>query len=171
MFCCANHSLPVSMHIQVPFPGRPHVRTGVPPQMFDPQAFMQPPQQFMQHSFAQAANTFVPNVPPPSAVPRARHSSSAQASPVATDDESSNGWIKESKVTKMTAQGTRESTIKKKAPDVSGFSHLLSFRIFPIVRPRPPRWSQHSMITLPSLRVQSETAFPSAVQGLLARCT
>lgn len=52
---------------------------------------------------------------------------SAASTPPQTDDEggrSNNGYIKESTVTKMTPQGTRETTIKKTAPDVSRSSTL-----------------------------------------------
>lgn len=80
-------------------------------------------------SFSQSATQFPTQSAPPPQPPQAHHRSqpaSRTESPANSDDASS-GWIKESKVTKITPQGTRETTIKKTAPDVSNLSQYRAF--------------------------------------------
>lgn len=97
--------------------------------MFDPQ-FMQQPAMFQQQfqSFAQAgaftqptstSTTSTANNTPTSTT----WSETTTGSPKDNEDR---GWIKESKVTKVTPQGTRETTIKKTAADVSVSCRLIS---------------------------------------------
>lgn len=103
--------------------------------MFDGQYMQQPmfQQQFQSFaqagasataSFTQSTATGTSTAAPSSATntPRSARSEST-ASPKDNEDR---GWIKESKVTKVTPQGTRETTVKKTAADVSVSFRLIS---------------------------------------------
>ncbi|KAG8907674.1 hypothetical protein FRB99_002752 [Tulasnella sp. 403] len=89
----------------VPFLPR-HTR---PPNQLFPDPFA--PQFVAFPSFAQAATTFTTSGPQGTTTT----TTTTHVEPVPTGEH--RGWIKESKVTKITPQGTRESTIKKTAPD------------------------------------------------------
>ncbi|KAG8854462.1 hypothetical protein FRB96_007524 [Tulasnella sp. 330] len=106
-----------NMQAQAAFHARQQQQQPPNPIFPDPYAYMQFP------SFGQAAPVGSFNTAnAANTKPRPRHSSTTPPAPQtypqpSSSDEEGRGWMKESRVTKMTIDGTRETTIKKTAFD------------------------------------------------------